>query len=245
MVPEVSFLNRSALITFPGTLNTENFKNKFSCFVKHLWQTGWQSVLGIDYSCRSGVQQAFPQVPLCTSGAGQIPAGLLLLHGNVPHLSYPFLCWWQLHMLVHSWLRKVSPVGIWAQAAAVAQPGLICMGWARLGECQAPTSCPAAAAWAALGAPGLLQGTGPFCLCWQHSCHPFQRWHSQSLMPCLCVRPALLAESPQPHGSALPCQGEGPHHSAHSKYLSVSFQHTSLEKKTLGKHLGVNGCEAG
>lgn len=162
MVPEVSFLNRSALITFPGTLNTENFKNKFSCFAKHLWQSGWQSVLGIDYSCRSGVQQAFPQVPLCISGAGQIPAGLLLLHGNVPHLSYPFLCWWQLHMLVHSWLRKVSPVGIWAQAAAVAQPGLTCMGWARLGECQAPMSCPAAAAWAALGHQGCSREQGPF-----------------------------------------------------------------------------------
>lgn len=58
MVPEVSFLNRSAPITFPEIL--EHRKLLFKVFMLcKVSLTVWVAVsgLGTDYSCMSGVQQ--------------------------------------------------------------------------------------------------------------------------------------------------------------------------------------------
>lgn len=155
MVPEVSFLNRSAPITFPEIL--EHRKLLFKVFMLcKVSLTVWVAVsgLGTDYSCMSGVQQRWGlscSAPLHFS-CRAIPPGLLLFAWKHPtSITY-------VSVLVHSWLRKVSPGGICVQAAAEAQPGLVCMAWAGLRECQALKGCSrerGCAAFAFVGSPAV------------------------------------------------------------------------------------------
>lgn len=59
-------------------------------------------------------EEVSPQVPLCTSAAGKIPPGLLLLRGNVPHPAHPSV----LVTAAHAgplMAQEGGPGGIWAR----------------------------------------------------------------------------------------------------------------------------------
>lgn len=144
------------------------------------------SVLGIDYSCRLGVQQRgglSPGAPLhfiCRANSPWTPACVAMFY---IHHIHP--CWWQLHTLVLSWLRKVA-LGAFGPGSCSGPAWLVCMGWAGLRSAR-HVSCPAAV-WLH-SAPGLLQGTGLLCLC---------------LCLCLCLASAFVSALPLPLPLSLP-----------------------------------------